>query len=125
MDHRFKSTDQLGQSGEDLAARFLPEQGVRIVERRFYTRWGEVDLIGVEGDTWVFVEVKTRSQAYAIGAVDAVHGPKRRRVVSAALSYMKRHALEGEAMRFDVVLIEGRDLEWIPDAFEGPPWYTF
>ena len=115
----------LGQSGETAAAKFLAKQGIKIVERHFQTRWGEIDLIGLDRGTWVFIEVKTRAKAYAVAAVEAIHRAKQERILKAALSYMKRHRLEGQNMRFDAVLIEGSGLDWIPGAFDGPSRFTF
>jgi putative endonuclease len=115
----------LGQIGEEVAADYLAKRGMRLVERHFRTRYGEIDLIGLHQDTWVFVEVKTRSKASVVAAAESIHGKKRNRMVNVALTYMKRHGLEGRNMRFDIVLIEGPRLEWIPDAFEGDDAYTF
>ena len=50
-----------GQTGEDLAAAFLTEKGMRVVERNFRCAAGEIDLICRSGELLIFVEVKTRS----------------------------------------------------------------
>ena len=50
-----------GRLGERIACRFLLKQGYDILARRFRGRSGELDLIGFEGETLVFIEVKTRS----------------------------------------------------------------
>ncbi len=52
-----------GSRGERLAARLLKQKGYRILARNCRSRWGELDLIARDGDTIVFVEVKTRSQS--------------------------------------------------------------
>lgn len=49
-----------GKIGEDLAEKLLQEKGYAIIKRNFRTRYGEIDLICKEGDTLVFVEVKTK-----------------------------------------------------------------
>src|SRR5450755_4389206 len=120
-----RDTQALGQWGENLAADFLGRQGLHIVDQRYSTRWGEIDLIALDRETWVFVEVKTRSQVWQPSAADALNRSKQRKLVNAALSYMKKNALEGENMRFDAILIEAGLLEWIPDAFEPESHYTF
>ena len=51
----------LGRSGEDRAARHLAGLGYRVLERNYRTPQGEIDLIALDGDTVVFVEVKTRT----------------------------------------------------------------
>ncbi len=61
---------RLGRSAEDLVARLLTEAGWIVVDRNARTRSGELDLIGLDGDTLVFVEVKA-------GRVGARGGPER------------------------------------------------
>ncbi len=118
-------TQSLGSWGEAEAARYLTQQGLRVVDRRYRKVWGEVDLICRDGETWVFVEVKTRTSLHAPSAVDSVTPRKQKRIILAALSYMKWKRLEGCALRFDLVLIEGEQIEWIQDAFEPPSKYTY
>ena len=61
----------LGRTGEDRAADHLAGRGFRILERNYSAPYGEIDLIALDGDTVVFVEVKTRRGAGALEAVDA------------------------------------------------------
>jgi putative endonuclease len=118
-------TQWIGASGELLAANFLTTQGLRIIERQYQTRWGEVDLICQDQDTWIFVEVKWRAQLASPTAADAVTRAKQGRIVGAALSYLKKRGIDEAAMRFDVVLIEGGTVEWLQDAFELDTAYTY
>jgi len=115
----------LGRHGEEQAAVYLQNQGLRVVEKHVQTRWGEIDLICEDKGDWVFVEVKTRTRATQPSALDAITPAKRKRLINAALMYMKKHRLEGENMRFDVVSIEADHIEWIPGAYEGSSRYTF
>lgn len=114
----------LGVWGEEEAARYLEARGLRVVCRQYRQKWGEIDLICLDGETWVFVEVKTRTSLYEPSARDAITPRKRERIIRAALSYMKWKRLIGRSLRFDIVLIEAGRLEWIPDAFEAPSFYT-
>lgn len=115
----------LGAYGEADAARYLEQRGLKIVARHFQTRYGELDLICRDKDTWVFVEVKTRTRAAAISALDALTPAKQRKLIGAALSYMKKNRLTNAAMRFDVLTFEGDQVQWIPGAFEASSHYTF
>lgn len=115
----------LGDWGEQEAARYLEGRGLRVVDRQYRQKWGEIDLICRDKDAWVFVEVKTRSSFFQPSAIDSITPRKRRRIIRAALSYMKWKRLEGSSMRFDLVLIEAGRLEWIPDAFESSTHYTY
>ncbi len=114
----------LGSWGEEEAARYLTEQGLTVVDQRYRQKWGEIDLICRDGETWVFVEVKTRSMRDQPSALDAVTPRKRRRLTLAAMSYMKWKRLEGCSMRFDLVMIEAEQIEWIENAFDLPDFYT-
>ncbi len=116
---------ELGLSGEDQAAAYLEKQGLAVIERHFQTRWGEIDLICRHRDNWIFVEVKARTRAARPSALDAVNTTKRKKLVNAALMYMKKHRLEGENMRFDVISIEAGRIEWLPAAYDVPSRYTF
>ena len=53
--------DPLGERGENVAAKFLRNQGYKILERNYRTSVGEIDIIARDGKTLVFVEVKTRA----------------------------------------------------------------
>jgi putative endonuclease len=119
------SSKDLGQWGESEAVVYLTKQGLKLVERHFQTRWGELDSIFKDRDTWVFVEVKTRSRASDYPAAEAITKSKKRSLLNAALMYMKQHRLEGQPLRFDVVLLENGGIEWIPNAFEGSQKYTY
>ncbi|HVO33695.1 MAG TPA: YraN family protein [Elusimicrobiota bacterium] len=112
-------TESLGRQGEDWAAAYLRRRGIDVVESHFQTRWGEIDLIGRQGDTWIFVEVKTRTRQALPSAADAITPAKQKKLVNAALSYMKKNRLEGENMRFDALLIEAGRVEWIAGAFDA------
>lgn len=95
----------LGNRGERLAARFLRRQGFKILHRQFHSKLGEVDLIAVDGETVVFVEVKTRRTTAAGDPTEAVTLSKQRQLTKLALAYLKRYNLLERAARFDVVAV--------------------
>lgn len=94
-----------GADAENLAAAFLERAGLKLVERNYRCRFGEIDLIARDGATLVFVEVKTRDGHEFGDAAEAITGWKRRRLVRIALDYMMRHQLSDCPCRFDVVSI--------------------
>ena len=109
------TTATRGREAETRAAAYLQQRGLRLVERNFRVRGGEIDLIMRDGASLVFVEVRQRSSTGFGGAAASITAGKRRRIVLAA-----RHYLLGRppcACRFDCVLIEGDRLEWLRDAF--------
>lgn len=98
-------TKELGRKGERLAAEFLARAGYAIVARNYRARSGELDLIAKEGDTLVFVEVKTRRAGAAVGPFEAVTAAKRRQMARVALDYLTRSGVGERPARFDVVAV--------------------
>jgi putative endonuclease len=97
---------QLGIVGEDLAARELASRGYAILERRYRTRYGEIDIVAEDGDTLVFVEVRARATAEFGHAAESVTDAKKRRVTAMAVDYLARHHVTNRPCRFDVVAID-------------------
>lgn len=112
---------RLGDKGEGLAVTFLRKNGYRIRERNYRTKIGEIDIIADDGDTLVFVEVKTRESIACGRPFEAVTADKKRKIAGTALQYLMRFK-EVPPCRFDVVSIyfeKGRpECELIRDAFE-------
>lgn len=111
-----------GREAEDLAARYLECRGLRVVDRNFRIRGGEIDLVCRHGDTLVFVEVRLRSRGDFGGAGASITATKRRRIILAARHYLARRPRQARNWncRFDCVLLAGLDeasIEWIPGAF--------
>jgi putative endonuclease len=112
----------LGDRGERAAARYLRRKGMRVIVRGYRTRLGEIDLIARDGDTLVFVEVKSRRQGVP---AEAVTPEKQRRITLAALHFLRKHGLLDVRSRFDIVAIVWPDergepqIEHIPNAFEA------
>ncbi len=116
---------QLGAAAESRALAHLLRQGLVLVERNYrvargpHARGGEVDLILRERDgTLVFVEVRARADARHGGAAASVGAAKQASLVLAARHYVLRFAAP-PACRFDVVAIEGGELQWLRGAFDA------
>lgn len=113
----------LGKSGEDTAEQFLKEKGYRILERNFSLKMGEIDLIALDGDTVVFVEVKTRrGNGYGVPA-EAVTRRKQDQIVKTAMAYLLKKKLRDVSCRFDVIGISlqggaSPKIEHIQSAFD-------
>lgn len=111
----------IGAWGENEAAHFLNENGLRIVDRNFRTREGEIDIIAEDGKTLVFVEVKTRTSLTKGFPEEAVTKTKLNHLCIAAEKYIQQHALY-EDWRIDVIAISGRkgsakiEIKWFKDA---------
>jgi putative endonuclease len=113
---------QLGIAGERAAERFLRRCGYTIVERNYRCRVGEIDVIALDGDSVVFVEVKTLSGVRFGEPHDAVGVRKQRQLARVADHYVAARRLEDRDMRFDVVSVAQRGEEFvcelIRDAFD-------
>ncbi len=97
---------RLGKIGEDLAVEYLRKHGYRILERNFKKRYGELDIIALDGKTLVFVEVKTRIGREFGKPEEAVTPWKLREVIQTAHFYKMLHPELPESLRIDVIGIE-------------------
>jgi len=118
----FPDTRPLWRRGEAAAARHLWWKGFRIMERNARFGHNEVDIIALDGDTTVFVEVRTRASADPIPPEDSITYPKRRHLRAAARMYLSRHPDPERYFRFDVVGVilpeHGKaTITHYPDAF--------
>ncbi len=111
-----------GKKGEELAAAHLTEAGYRIIERNYRCFFGEIDIVAEEGETLVFVEVKSRrSDAYGAPQL-AVGREKQNKISRIALHYLSERHQRHRPARFDVVAVNllpaGERIELIRNAFE-------
>ena len=115
-------TRELGRTGEDIACEHLRKKGYEIVERGFRLFRGEIDVVARDGDTLVFVEVKTRADESHGRPEESVTPGKQRQLRKIAQGYLVAHPSPGVDCRFDVIaiLFDGPDdyrLEHFVDAF--------
>ena len=111
-----------GKRGEELAAAYLVEAGYRIVERNYRCTFGEIDIVAEEGETLVFVEVKSRRSAAYGDPLLAVGCRKQKKISRISLHYLADKGLRQRPARFDVVAVmllpAGHRIELIRNAFE-------
>ncbi len=114
-----KSTQKSGAAAEDLAADYLIQHKLKIIERNYRCRHGEIDLIAKDGAALVFVEVRLRSSGNFGGAAASITPAKQQKILATA-----RHYLSVQSglppCRFDVLLLDGLSadkIEWIKNAF--------
>jgi len=95
-----------GERGEKLASRFLRSRGYKILYRNFKARGGgEIDLVCRDGDSLVFVEVKTRRDAAFGRPIDAIGKEKQLRISRGGLAWLRLLDNPDISFRFDVVEI--------------------
>ncbi|MCB1775810.1 MAG: YraN family protein [Candidatus Competibacteraceae bacterium] len=110
-----------GAIAEDLALRYLQEQGLILVTRNFRCRAGELDLIMRDGEYLVFVEVRSRRYVRYGTPAESVTRTKQKKLLRTAALYLQRHRLDPPC-RFDVAAVfqcgGEPQIEWIRDAFQ-------
>ena len=111
-----------GKIGEELAAAYLAEAGYRILERNYRCLFGEIDIVAQEGETLVFVEVKSRSSGAYGDPQLAVGRRKQQKISRISVHYLAERRLCHRPARFDVVAVKlfpaGHRIELIRNAFE-------
>ncbi len=117
-----KTTDK-GQQTEQACCRYLQQQGLKLVEKNYRTRGGEIDLIMRDQNTLVFVEVRYRnSRAYG-GAVESVNYSKQQRILKTAQHYCQQYNID-QPIRIDIVGMQtgqGKqyEFEWVKNALQA------
>ena len=106
-----------GRDWEQTALRYLRRHGLILVEANFTCKGGEIDLIMRDGEALVFVEVRQRADRRHGGAAASITPHKIRSLIRAAQVYLQRLPLVPPC-RFDVVAIDGEQLEWLRDAIQ-------
>lgn len=122
---------ELGRWGEDVAARYMEEQGWYVRHRDWHDGHKDLDLVCVDADdtTIVVVEVKTRRTAEYGRPAEAVDLEKRRNMIRCADHYVRAFKKENRNLRFDIISIVGTpetgcEIEHVADAFTPVEVYS-
>lgn len=111
-----------GLQYESLARDHLQQQGLRLFQQNFNSRFGEIDLVMLDNNTVCFIEVKYRKSLDYGGAASAIPHSKRQKIVKTAQIFMSENQkLANRAMRFDALILQQIDqdisINWIQNAF--------
>lgn len=112
-----------GARYESLALKHLKANGLKLIEKNFQCRLGEIDLILRDKDCLIFAEVRYRSSNRFASAAHSVDDRKQAKIAQTAAMYLaRRPELSNCTVRFDVVAIDDVDsgpgrLQWMRDAF--------
>ncbi|MCR5420107.1 MAG: YraN family protein [Lachnospiraceae bacterium] len=109
---------KVGAEHEELAVSYIKDNHIRILERNFRSRSGEIDIIGYDGEYYIFFEVKYRKSDASGNPAEAVNY-KKQRVISRVADYYRICAKLSDTsnIRFDVISILGAEIEWYKNAF--------
>jgi putative endonuclease len=97
--------DDLGRRGEELAARFLVNAGMSIVDRNWRCSQGEIDIVARDGPDLVFVEVKTRSSVAFGHPLEAITVVKLARLRRLASAWCESHTDPYLGIRIDALAV--------------------
>lgn len=112
---------QLGSIAENRACEFLLKRGLKLLQRNYYCKLGEIDLVMKDKEEFVFVEVRYRKVADFGGGLESITFHKQKKLIKASLHYLMVHKLLSSPCRFDAVAIAKResDIVWIKNAFQA------
>ncbi|WP_019614998.1 YraN family protein [Psychromonas ossibalaenae] len=108
-----------GVIAEKAALAYLQSQGLTLICRNYYCRFGEIDLIMADQDTLVFIEVRYRKNSDFGGAFASITKSKQNKIIKTAKHYLTQ--LDNEPYcRFDAVAVDAQceQPHWLQDAFQ-------
>lgn len=114
---------QLGKLAEELALRHLQRKGYKILAQNYRCRYGEIDIVALDGHTLVFVEVRAKRSADFGTPQESISRQKQRKIREVARFYLSNELKRGSACRFDAVAVQFetdfkvKELEHIENAF--------
>ena len=112
-----------GVMGENAALACLEQKGMEMLDRRYRSPRGEIDLVMLDADVLVFVEVKARETLGRSETQYAITPAKQRRMMETVRYYLGDHCEHAQRMmRFDVVTVARDGILHLPNAFEGEAW---
>ena len=108
-----------GLDAEKLAANYLMDHGLKILERNYHCHFGEIDLIMMDNKTIVFVEVRLRTNNRFGSAAASITPLKQQKIILTAQHYLQQRG--DYPCRFDAILmakVDANYIEWIRNAFD-------
>lgn len=96
---------ETGKQGEELAVKYLEQNGYKVIERNFECKQGEIDIIALYKKEIIFIEVKTRTNTKYGTPAEAVDKTKQKHLTKAVKYYLYSRHLENEFVRIDVIEI--------------------
>jgi putative endonuclease len=107
-----------GRDGEEAASLYFEKKGLRILERNFRSRIGEIDLIALDGETLIFAEVKAWASLGIDALEKAIDSKKQRKIIETSKYFLSLHReYRYMSIRFDVVFVSPEGLTHLASAF--------
>lgn len=114
-------TGIVGNRAEKLATEYLRKAKLKLLERNYHCRWGEIDIVMQDTESLVFVEVRYRQSAQFGGALESIDFRKQQKLRRTAEHYLIDRKKTDVAARFDILCLSGElrspQYQWIKNAF--------
>lgn len=109
----------IGILGEQIATNYLKSKNYKIVDRNYFSKYGEIDIIAYFEKTVIFIEVKTRKDDNFVYASESVNYKKIRNIKNTAKDFIFKNSLFNYNIRFDIVECYWKDrkVRHIENAF--------
>lgn len=111
------NTKNIGNKGENIATEYLIKNGYKIIARNVYIGDGELDIIAKDKNVLVFVEVKMRNSISYGNPLESITESKIKSIIRSAKMYIAANSLYNVQVRFDVIGINGDEINLVKDAF--------
>lgn len=108
-----------GREYEKKAGKFLEKEGIVLLEKNFFGSHGEIDIIGLDGSTLVFFEVKYRKNDRFGFPEEAINKKKAFRIYLTAKEYVSKKKIKNKDIRFDSITFLGEKISWQKNIFWG------
>ncbi len=113
-----------GKQAEDIAAAYLKKQNIKIITRNFHSRFGEIDLIGLDKEILIFIEVRYRRDEQLLKAIETIDQNKCKKIIRTSEAFLNKHKkYQSHYCRFDVLTITNElndpAIMWIKDSFQA------
>ena len=113
-----------GDLYETKTIEYIESLDFNVLDRNYYSRFGELDIIAKDENTLVFIEVKYRSNGNYGHPSESIHYYKRRNIINTAMWYMKDKRLCDYNVRFDVAIWHKGKIEYYKGAFDSYEWVS-
>ena len=121
---KFNLSKEKGDFAENIAVTFLKNHGLKLLDRNIHCRFGEIDIIALDGDCLVFVEVRYRQDNAIATAIETVDRHKRKKIIHTSQYYLNQQKdYQHYQYRYDVIAMAGEldkpKIDWIKNAFQA------
>lgn len=114
---------RIGYAMENLACRYLQQQGLQLLLRNYRCKMGEIDFIMQDKQYIVFVEVRYRAQRGFGSSIETIDHYKQLKLIKTAEHYLMKNRLQWQLVRFDAIAMDGSlkqlKMNWLKNIIEA------